>query len=399
MTAVLNISSGLSHENSCSIEPQGQTLVTVVLGLSTVVLIFIFIFYNRYRESTWLLKHSQDNEEAFFAAEGAIEESVARLRQGANTVGSPFYDFLREKSGHKLDVDLAHTRDLLSATFASRFKQVAAQLEVLDLKPLQADPVASSADRKGHIRVSAQASVGAGNSNVTAVFQFRILDMAIPEPLSNYDIVFNLDESMVGASWQKDGSVELERLPRSEVRTITRDWRYNLLENGQMVEAAGIPFAHGRVCQQFSSWQQMADYLAWGDQCLYFYGDVVSADQNTLTLANSNLHGFARIYSVRAPVNLEGIKTDASSQLLFSILEKGDVSLNRLFDPEKARLSFMIPHGRLKISKDSGFKGFAYLQGEHVSESRQSFVPDPSLKERRTMVVISGQTIIWQHDR
>ncbi|PKL45059.1 MAG: hypothetical protein CVV41_02930 [Candidatus Riflebacteria bacterium HGW-Riflebacteria-1] len=378
---------------------QAQALVALVLGLSTVVLIFIFLFYNRYRESAWLLKHAQDNEESFFAAEGAIEEAVASLRQGANTPGSPSYEFLRVKGDQRLAIDLTHTQNLLSATYAGRFKQVAAQVEILDLKPVQADPVADSADRTGHIRISTQASVGAGSSSVSAVFQIRILDMAIPKPLSHYDIVFNLDESLVGASWQKDGSVELSRLSRSEIITITRDWRYNLLENQQVVEATGIPFAPGRVCRQFSSWQQMTDFLSWEDKGLCFYGDVISADQRALNLANINLLGFGRIYSVRAPVYLDGIITDPDSQLLFTILQKGDVNLNRLFDPDKAKLSFMIPHGLMKISKDSGFKGFAYLRGEHMSESRESFVPDSSLKERRTMVVISGQTILWQRGR
>jgi len=378
---------------------KAQTLVTVIMGLSVIVLIFIFMFYNRYRESAWLLKHSQDNEEAFFAAEGAIEEAVFRLRQGANVAGSPFYDFLRAGGAEKLAVDLTHTQNLLVSTFADRFKKVAAQLEVVELRPIAKDLVAASADRIGHIRVSAQATVGAGTANVSAVFQIRILDMAIPEPLRNYDIVFNLDESMIGAIWQKDGSVEIERLTRSEVITVSRDWRYSLLENGHTVEATGIPFASGRVCQQFSSWQQMIDYLTWGDQGLCFYGDVISADRNSLKLSNVDLRGFGRIYSVRAPINLDGIKTDADSQLLFSILQKGDIGLNRLFDTEKTKLSFMIPHGRLKISKDSGFKGFAYLQGEHASESRQSFLPDPALKKRRSMVVISGQTMLWQHGR
>mgnify|MGYP000899697884 CR=1 FL=1 len=128
-------------------------------------------------------------------------------------------------------------------------------------------------------------------------------------------------------------------------------------------------------------------------------GDVISAEGNSQKLWNGDLRGFGRIYSVRAPINLDGIKTDADSQLLFSILQKGDIGLNRLFDTEKTKLSFMIPHGRLKISKDSGFKGFAYLQGEHASESRQSFLPDPALKKRRSMVVISGQTMLWQHGR
>lgn len=379
---------------------QGQTLLTALLGLAGVILVFVVILFNQIRESTFLLKHAQDNEAACFAAEGAIEEAIALLREEANNPSSKFYDFLRKGIDAKLQMDLPHSTNMLKSTFESRFKSIEAWVKVADLHLIKDHLVADSADRSGHVTVSAKAAIGSGKAINTAVLQIRILDMAIPVPLKNYDIVFKLNDSILGANLNKDGSTELSRFSEAEMRIINNSWHYNLIDNQKIIRHQGIPFVLGRICRQFPTWSQMVKFHTWDDGNLYFCGDILSADQNALSLSGVQMHGFGQIFSARSPISLDGIRFSENAQILFGMLQKGEIKLSRMHDPEVARFSIYMPDGKLDIARGTRFKGFVFVRGDSSStEGADVFQPNPALKEPRTIVSISGQAMLWRNDK
>jgi|GEM_PF-1736390 len=378
---------------------QAQTFLTVVLGLAGVILIFVMILFNQIRETTYLLKRAQDNEASYFAAGGAIEEAIAQLRKEVNDPSSKFHDFLRTEINTKLQIDLPHSTNLLKSAFTSQFKQVEAWAKVVDLNQIKEQLIADSADRSGHISVSARAIIGSGKALITATMQMRILDMAIPAPLNNYDIVFKLNDSLIGANKQKDGNTDLSRLSLNELRTINNSWHYNLIDKQQIVEHRGIPFVLGRVCRQFSTWAQMQRFHTWRDGNLYFCGDILSSDPNSLVFSNIQINGFGQIFSTRSSITVDGVRFSENAQMLFGILQKGEIKLSRMYDPEIARFSIYLPEGRLSIDKGTRFKGFAFVQGDNSAEGVDVFQPEPSLKKLKTFVSISGQVMLWQNER
>jgi len=374
---------------------RAQAMMTIVLGLAVMLLLFLTVVFAQIKEATWSQKRSHDSEAATVAAEGAIEEVISRLLHEANNPTSGTYALLRKTSNSRQKVEIPCTEALLRETFSDNFKFAEAHLQVTDLKELKNQLINGSEDRSGNLCVTARSRIGFGEASLSVALQMRILEMGLPEPLSDFDLVFRLEDGLIGANIGKDGSSAIARLTPDQVKTIN-SWKFNVPDGQKITEYSGIPFVQGRVCRMFPKWEQMRQFLAWNGPDLFFCGDVLSPDPTPLELAGVRLHGFGQLVSMRAPVNLDKVTFADTSRLTLAILQKGEIRLSGMPDFATSRFAVYLPGGRLNIARGSRFKGFAFIRGDNTQENSDSFRPDASFKQKKTFVVISGQTMLWK---
>ncbi len=376
---------------------KGQAMMSVLLGLAVILLLFLTVVFGQIREAAWSQKRSHDTEAATIAAEGAIEEVIARLRQEANNPISGTYTLLRNSSAGRQKIEIPLSEALLRNTFNASFILAEAWVQVTDLKELKNQLIEGSEDRTGHIRIAARTKIGSGEALVSVSLQMRILEMRIPDPLSNYDLVFSLEDSLIGANIGSDGKTDIARLTQDEVKTIN-SWKFSIPAGDKIVECTGIPYVQGRICRLFPKWEQLQKFLSWNGKDLYLCGDVLSPDPTPLELARMQLHGFGNLFSMRAPISLDSVIFADHSRLVLGVLHKGEIKLKGMTDFATSRFAVYLPGGRLNMAKGSRFKGFAFIRGENMPESSDSFRPDASCKQKQTFVVISGQTMLWKYE-
>lgn len=376
---------------------KAQATMSVLFVLAFILLLFLVVIFGQIREADWSQKRSHDNEAATVAAEGAIEEVIARLRQEANNPVAGTYALLRKTSDNRQKIEIPFTEALLSNTFKGSFKSAAAWVQITDLKELKNQLVEGSADRSGHIRISAETKIGLGEAMVSVTLQMRILDTGIPAPLNAYDLVFSLEDSLIGANIDSEGKTDISRLTNEEAKAIST-WKYNIPDGDKIIGCSGIPYVQSRVCRLFPKWQQMRDFLTWNGKDLFFCGDVISPDPNPLELSGMRIHGFGNLFSMRASISLDRVVFADQSFLILGVLHKGEIKMTGMPDFATSRFAVYLPTGRLNLARDSRFKGFAFIRGENMPESSDSFRPDASFRQRRTFVVISGQTMLWKYE-
>ena len=370
-------------------------MMTIILGLAVILLLFLTVVFAQLKEATWSQKRSHDSEAATVAAEGASEEVIARLLHEANNPTSAIYALLRKTGNSWQRIETPCCEALLKETFGDSFKLTEAFVKVTELKELKDQLINGSEDRSGNLCVTAHSRIGFGEASLSVSLQMRILEMGIPEPLSDFDLVFRLEDGLIGANIGTDGSSAIARLTPDQTKAVN-SWKFNIPDGEKISECSGIPFVQGRVCRMFPKWEQMRQFLAWNGPDLFFCGDVLSPDPSPLELAGMRLHGFGHLISMRAPVNLNRVSFAESARLILGILQKGEIRLTGMPDFATSRFAVYLPGGRLNIARGSRFKGFAFIRGDNAQENSDSFRPDASFKQKKTFVVISGQTMLWK---
>jgi len=362
-----------------------------------VILLLYFVFSGRMISEMNFVKLSVEDEIALQIAEGCTEEVVLHLREGANSPASPYYMFFRDPKLSTIKPNIDYSLRMVEEHYPDANTTLEAQAGIIDLQPLKNDPVRQSLDRGGHVLIESKVKFGKGHGNTRIVKQFRVQDISVPPPLNGYDLISQqIRNTYVGFVKKKDGSFVIRKLSGSEINILNNVWRYNLIVKGKPKQLYGYPYSKERISYVFPTWQDMKDYLR-EDNVLIAYGDVYCPDSLTLRLADIPVYGVGRIFSHDSNMILDGIRFTAGSILGFGILSGGALTINHFSRQNPAVLSVFLPSGKLITRGSSGLRGFALVQDSDIRpDDPDCLDSDPSLKQSRTFVTISGQTETWK---
>ncbi len=376
---------------------RGQAILSAVLAVVVLLIILYSVFSDRLLSEMRFVKMSIEDETALFLAEGCIEEGLLTVRTGANDSASPIFQAFRNRQPCQIPLRPDRTLEAAQVQFPGQKISLRVTGEIGDIKPFQDDLVPDSTDRSGHLILRAEAEFGRGKSSVREVRQFRIQDVATPNPLKKFGLVwreYGLENAF--------GKISPEKLPDGILRVIRDVWRAPVLFNDVVRNVTGYPFVRQRISYFSPDWGALREYFQ--DQGSYWiYGDFLCNDSRDLDIADVPLNGAGRILSQSGRVVLRHLLFHPSSCIGFGVLAGGEVCLEGFPKEAPARVSVFLPSGRITVRDESYVEGFFLLDDVDIAETdfenpeaRKRLKWDERLTSANDLVVISGQTETWR---
>lgn len=370
---------------------RGQAILSAILSLIVIIMILYVAFSGRMYSEMRFVKLGIDTEAAHFIAEGCIDEGIALVREKANMPDSPLFTFFRDSVTQPVRLAPVFSKRLAKECFPGITVEINLSLEKLDFSPIPDDLVENSLDRIGHIAFDANVKLGRGKTHIRLVKQFRLQDISTPEPFKKYGLVME----DIGFTQKSKGRKTLWRLSSKELNIMNNRWRYPMTLNGVSREMKGYPFVRQRLSYFFPTWQDMKEYLGEGPS-LNIYGDVLSPDPLTLQLRTSRLSGIGRILSPNSNILLNRVDFAPGSALGFGVLSGGALLIEGLDESKPAPISIFLPSGKLCFRGKSKVHGFVLARDLESRKEAEKISQDLALSQPKTVVILSGQDLIWQ---
>jgi len=368
-----------------------------LLGTIGVLIVILYYFTAQIRQERHFVQLALEDEIAHQIAEAAAEEAIATIRQHANAENAPIKTLFTSAASASILIQTPLTREAAWRHHPSLAPEVTVSLQILDTLPLDD---ASPCDRTGHLKLSATAKAGGGQSRLLLVKQFRILDMGVPPAMRCFDAVTRVNGAWVGAVKHLLRGWEVRPLTATETAVLETEWQTRVSLSGVSHLVRGIPFSRRRITQFFPTWQDLKAYCGSpGLDRLTIYGDTLCADRLSLQLdARTLCSGFGRLYSQESPIVFRKTPVASQSAIELAVLEHGGITLEGYGRGEHLPFGIWLPNGRLNLAGKGSLHGFLLAENLEGSIADVDLEPAPERKRPLLKIAISGQTEIWREE-